>query len=81
MRQIVITISDIYLDQLGTLVQSLREDGVIVTHFYEFGVIIAIADETVLSRIRNRKEIIALNEEQEATIPPPEADIQIFPDE
>ncbi len=81
MRHIVITISEIYLDRLGVVAESLREEGVIVTHLYAFGVIIGIADDSVIPIIRNWKEIAALSEEKEARIPPPGADLQVFPDE
>jgi hypothetical protein len=54
---------------------------VIITHLYEFGVIIGIADDSVIPRIRNRREIAALSEEKEARIPPPDADIQASTDE
>ncbi|MDD2512641.1 MAG: hypothetical protein PHS71_05230 [Proteiniphilum sp.] len=81
MRHIVITISEIYLDRLGSVAESLRKEGLIVTHLYEFGVIIGIADDAVIPKIRNRKEIVALNEEKEVNIPPPDADVQFFPDE
>ena len=39
MRRVVITISKIYLDQLHTFAGELEEDGMIITHLYEFGVI------------------------------------------
>lgn len=81
MRHIIITISEYYLDRLGAVADSLRDEGLIVTQLYEFGVIIGFADEEVIPRIRNRAEIVSLNEEKEATIPPPDADIQSLPDE
>lgn len=81
MRHIVITISEIYLDRLSSVVESLRKEGVVVTHLYKFGVIIGIADDSVIPRIRNRKEVISLNEEREATIPPPDADVQLLAEE
>ena len=81
MRHIVITISEIYLDRLGDVAASLREEGVIITHLYEFGVIIGIADDSVIPRIRNRREVAALSEEKEARIPPPDADTQALSDE
>ena len=52
-----------------------------MTHLYKFGVIIGIADDSVIPRIRNRKEVISLNEEREATIPPPDADVQLLAEE
>jgi len=81
MRHIIITISEFYLDHLGAVAESLREEGLIVTQLYEFGVIIGLADEEVIPRIRNRVEIVSLNDEKEVTIPPPDADIQSLPDE
>jgi len=81
MRHIIITISEFYLDRLGDVAESLREEGLIVTQLYEFGVIIGFADEETIPRIRNRVEIVSLNDEKEATIPPPDHDIQSLPDE
>lgn len=81
MIQIVITISEIYLDRLWTLAESLRVDGLIITRVYEFGIIVGVADKEVILKIRNYREIISLKEEEEVFITPPESDIQSFPDE
>jgi hypothetical protein len=81
MIQIVITISESYLDQLEALVESLRGDGLVITRYYAFGVIVGIADQEVILRIRNYKEIISLSEEKEVFITPPPSDTHTFPDE
>lgn len=66
---------------MGSVTESLRADGLIITQLYEFGVIVGIADEEVILKIRNYEEILSLSEEKEVTITPPEADIQSFKDE
>lgn len=76
MKQIVITISKIYLNRLGSLMESLRKEGVTITNYYEFGVIVGYAEEEIIPRIRNHKEIVALTEEKQVGIPPPDSDIQ-----
>ncbi len=81
MRHIVITISEIYLDRLEAVAECLRDEGVVVTHLYSFGVIIGIADESIIAIIRDWEEIASLTDEKEAKIPPPGADLQIYPDE
>ncbi len=80
MIQIVITISEIYLDQLSIVAENLREDGLIITHLYDFGVIIGMAEKEVILKIRNHKEIISMSEEKEVNLTPPESDIQSFPE-
>ncbi|MEA4949731.1 MAG: hypothetical protein VB068_08800 [Petrimonas sp.] len=76
MRQIVITISAYYLDRLDIVAENLREEGVMITRLYEFGVIIGYAEEETIDKIRHHKEIVSLTDEKEAIIPPPDEDIQ-----
>ena len=54
MRQIVITISEIYLNRLSIVAEELHKEGLIITHLYEFGVIIGVAEEELIPRIRVR---------------------------
>lgn len=81
MRQIVITISSYYLDRLDIVAENLRKEGVTITRLYEFGVIIGYAEEETINQIRHHEEIVSLSDEKEATIPPPDADIQSLPSE
>ena len=76
MKQIIITISAYYLDRLDIVAENLREEGVVITRLYEFGVIIGYAEEETIDKIRRHKEIVSLTDEKEAAIPPPEEDIQ-----
>ncbi len=77
MKNIVITISEDYIKELGSISDSLRKDGFEITNVYEFGVIIGtVADENIIEKLRKRKEIIALTEEKQANLPPPDSDIQ-----
>lgn len=81
MIEIIITLSEVYLDRLSTVADNLRADGLIITHLYAFGVIVGIEEQEVIPKIRNYKEISSLSEEKEVKITPPAADIQSFPDE
>jgi hypothetical protein len=81
MIHVVITISEIYLDRLSSVAESLREEGLIITHLYEFGVITGFAEEERITQIRNHEEIISLTEEKEAKVPPPDSEIQSLPDD
>ena len=81
MRPIVITISAYYLNRLDLVAENLRKEGVTITRLYEFGVIIGYAEEETIDRIRHHEEILSLSDEKEATIPPPDADIQSLPPE
>lgn len=76
MRQIVITISEIYLDRLTIVAEQLHKEGLTITHLYEFGVIIGIAKEEVIPKIRKHKEVISLVKEKKVDIPPPNMEIQ-----
>lgn len=79
MRQIVITISTYYLDQLDVVAKNLREEGVTITRLYEFGVIVGYAGEETIDKIRHHEEIASLTDEKEATLPPPDEEIQSLP--
>lgn len=76
MRQIVITISEIYLDRLSVVANELHQEGLTITRIYEFGVIIGVADEEAIPKIRNHKEVASLVEEKQVDIPPPDAEVQ-----
>lgn len=76
MKRVVITISEYYLDRLSVVAEGLREEGLTITHLYEFGVIIGVAEEETIARIREHEEIVALTEEKQAGIAPPDSEIQ-----
>lgn len=76
MKRVVITISEYYLDRLSIVAEGLQEEGLTITHLYEFGVIIGVAEEEAIPRIRKHKEVAALTEEKQADVPPPDSTIQ-----
>jgi hypothetical protein len=76
MKRVVITISEYYLDRLSIVAEGLQEEGLTITHLYEFGVIIGVAEEEAIPRIRRHKEVAALTEEKQADVPPPDSTIQ-----
>lgn len=76
MRQLIITISELYLDRLSIVADALLREGLTITTIYEFGVIIGIAEEEAIPKIREHKEVVSLVEEKEVDIPPPDAEIQ-----
>ncbi|SFL38894.1 hypothetical protein [Proteiniphilum acetatigenes] len=76
MRQIIITISEIYLDRLNIVAEQLHQEGLLIIKLYEFGVIIGMAEEEVIPKIRDHKEVASLVEEKQVNIPPPDSEIQ-----
>lgn len=76
MRQLIITISEIYLDRLSVVAKELHQEGLTITRIYEFGVIIGVAEEEIIPKIRNHKEVASLVEEKKVDLPPPDAEIQ-----
>ncbi|RNC65402.1 hypothetical protein [Proteiniphilum sp. X52] len=76
MRQIIITISEIYLDRLNIVAEQLHREGLLIIKLYEFGVIIGMAEEEVIPKIRDHKEVASLVEEKRVNIPPPDSEIQ-----
>lgn len=76
MRQIIITIYEIYLDRLTIVAEQLHREGLVIIHVYEFGVIIGMAEEKVIPRIRNHKEVASLVEDKQVHIPPPDSEVQ-----
>ena len=76
MKRIIITVSEYYLQQLNVVADELREEGVTITQLHEYGVIVGLAAEETIERIRRHKEVAALTEEKEVRIAPPEAQVQ-----
>ena len=76
MKNIVITVSESYLDKLKSIADILSKDGLIITNLYEFGVITGSAKSKTIKKLRGRKEIISLTEEKQVFIAPPDADLQ-----
>jgi hypothetical protein len=67
-KNIVITVSESYLDKLKSIADSLRKDGLTITNLYDFGVITGNAEEKIIKKLRDHKEIISLTEEKQAFI-------------
>ncbi len=76
MKRVIITVSEYYLDRLSIVAEGLREEGLTITQLYEFGVIIGVAEEEAIQRIREHKEIEGLTEEKETGIAPPDSEVQ-----
>ena len=76
MKNIVITVAEGYLDKLKSIADILRKDGLTITNLYEFGVITGNAEDKIIKKLRDHKEILSLTEEKQAFIGPPDSDIQ-----
>lgn len=76
MKKVVITISELYLDRIEWVAESLREEGLTITHLYEFGVIIGYALEENIVQMRHQEGILSLSEEKEPNVPPSDEEIQ-----
>lgn len=76
LKNIVITISESYLDKLKSIADLLKRDGMTITNLYDFGVITGNAEDKIINKLRDHKEIISLTEEKQAFISPPDAEIQ-----
>ncbi len=76
MKRIVITVSEYYLHELNVVADELREEGVTITQLHEYGVIVGLAAEETIERIRHHKEVESLTEEKIPKIAPPDAHIQ-----
>ncbi|WP_294083476.1 hypothetical protein [Proteiniphilum sp. UBA5384] len=76
MRQLIITISEIYLDRLTIVANQLHREGLTIIRIYEFGVIVGTAEEDAIPRIRRHKEVASLVEEKKVDLPPPDSEIQ-----
>ena len=75
-KNIVITVSESYLDKLKYVADIFIEEGLTITNLYEFGVITGNAEDKVIKKLRSHKEIISLTEDKQIIIAPPNADIQ-----
>ncbi len=75
-KNIVITVSENALDKLELLADILRSDGLTITNLFDFGVITGNAEDKVIEKLRGYKEIISLEEDKQAFVAPPDADIQ-----
>jgi len=75
-KSLVITLSDTYAGKAKEIADLLSQDGLQVAQVFDFGVIIGTAPEEKITKLREHKAVIALNEEKQAKIAPPEDDIQ-----
>jgi hypothetical protein len=76
MKRIIITVSEYYLHELNVVADELREEGMTITQLYEYGVIVGVAEEDTIERIRHHREVESLTEDKEVKIAPPDAQIQ-----
>lgn len=76
MKNIVITLSHDCLDRINAVAESMTKEGLTITHLYEYGVITGTVDEMIINTLREREEVISLTEEKQATISPPDSEIQ-----
>jgi hypothetical protein len=76
MKNIVITISDSYLYRLKTIAEILRKEGLNITNLYEFGVITGNAEDRIIKKLHEHKEIVSLKEDKYVEIAPPGSAIQ-----
>jgi hypothetical protein len=75
-KNIIVTVSENYLDKLQFVTDMLHKEGMTITNLYEFGVIIGNAEEEVIKKLTSNKAIISLTEDTQVYVPPPDTDIQ-----
>ncbi len=75
-KNIVITISENHLDKLRSVSEMLRHEGLEINQVFEFGVITGSIDESDMGRLKAHEEVLAVVEDKEVDIGPPDAEIQ-----
>ena len=75
-KKVIITISEQYLNGLDSVVAKLKEDGLVVSRLYDYGVIVGEIEENNLDYILVHKEVLSCSEEKKIHITPPDSDIQ-----
>lgn len=75
-KSLVITLSEAYAGKAKEIADLLSEEGLQVAQVFDFGIIIGTAPEEKITKLRAHKAVIALNEEKQAKIAPPEDDVQ-----
>jgi len=75
-KNVVITISEEYLEKMDVLAEIWEKSGLHITQKFEFGVITAQAEDDLIKLLKEKKEIISLTEDKEVSISPPDSNIQ-----
>lgn len=75
-KNVIITISEDYLDNINSVVNLLNKDGLAIGNIFEFGIITGIVDENKIENIKKHPEILSLSEDEPQKISPPENEIQ-----
>lgn len=75
-KNVVITLSDEYIDKVKSIAESLTQEGLNVQDVFEFGIITGQLEEETIEKIKNRPEILELSEDKKRRyIDPPSSDI------
>ena len=64
------------MGNLKSIADLLKKEGLTITNLYDFGVITGSAEEIIIKKLRDHKEVISLTEEKQAFIAPPDSEIQ-----
>lgn len=76
MKNVIITVSENYLDKITSVSELLRENGLNIKHVFEFGVITGEVDEMNIQKLTTHREIFTMTEDKQANIPSPDSEIQ-----
>lgn len=76
MKRIVVTLAESEAAKVHAFAESLKKDGLEVSNVSPLGIIFGKAEDAVIERLRQRKEIASLEEEPQIRIAPPDSDIQ-----
>lgn len=68
--------SETKLDKLKLLADLLKKDGLNITNLYDFGIITGYAEDIIIEKLRQHKEIVSLTEDNQVNIAPPDSEIQ-----
>lgn len=75
-KNVIITVAEQHLNNLGAIADKLRADGLHIKRLYEFGVIIGVVEERIIDKILAHKEIESCSEEKRIQLPPPDEEEQ-----
>lgn len=76
MKSVVLTIAESEVGKIKSIAEMLKKDGLEVSQILDFGLIFGHAEDAVIKKLREHKEVVSLTEEQRVNIAPPDSKIQ-----
>jgi hypothetical protein len=75
-KNIIVTISENQLNNLNSVAEMLRRDGLEITQVFEYGVITGRMEDHTLDSLHKHSEVVSVTTDQQVDIGPPDGEVQ-----